>query len=127
MGEKARLIRTSCSLRWAALFTCIATLGIPIAAQAETADAATISVDLLRHPLPDQARQMLLRAQRTAQSGDHFSAIQQLTEALAKFPHSAAWIQPLLGVPLKNTSRPISLRPPRGRLRKRFRCSPTTP
>ncbi len=108
MGENTHMIRTTSSLRWALLLTCIATLGIPIAAHAETVDAVTISVDLLRHPLPDQARQMLQRAQRTAQSGDHLSAIQQLTEALAKFPRSAAWIQPLLGVEYLKTDQPAA-------------------
>lgn len=60
--------------------------------------AGTISVDLLRHPLSEQAREMIEKAQRTAQAGDHLAAIEQLTKALAKHPESAAWIQPLLGV-----------------------------
>ena len=60
--------------------------------------AGTISVDLLRHPLSEQAREMIDKAQRTAQAGDHLAAIEQLTKALAKHPESAAWIQPVLGV-----------------------------
>lgn len=60
--------------------------------------AGTISVDLLRHPLSEQAREMIDKAQRTAQAGDHLGAIEQLTKALAKHPESAAWIQPVLGV-----------------------------
>jgi tetratricopeptide (TPR) repeat protein len=64
----------------------------------ETTRAGTISADLLRHPLSAQAREMIDKAQRTAQAGDHLSAIEQLTKALAKHPESAAWIQPVLGV-----------------------------
>jgi Flp pilus assembly protein TadD len=64
----------------------------------EATRAGTVSADLLRHPLSAQAREMIDKAQRTAQAGDHFSAIDQLTKALAKHPESAAWIQPVLGV-----------------------------
>ncbi len=60
--------------------------------------AGTISADLLRHPLTAQARDMIDKAQRSAQAGDHRAAIEQLTKALAKHPESAAWIQPALGV-----------------------------
>ena len=66
--------------------------------QDESTRAGTISADLLRHPLSAQAREMIDRAQRTAQAGDHLAAIEQLAKALAKHPESAAWIQPLLGV-----------------------------
>ncbi|HSR06919.1 MAG TPA: hypothetical protein VLM42_07205 [Bryobacteraceae bacterium] len=52
----------------------------------ETARAGTISADLLRHPLSAQARDMIDKAQRTAQAGDHLAAIEQLTKALAKHP-----------------------------------------
>src|SRR5450631_4495446 len=64
----------------------------------EATRAGTISADLLRHPLSARARAMIDKAQRTAQGGDHLSAIEQLTKALAKHPESAAWIQPVLGV-----------------------------
>jgi len=66
--------------------------------QDEATRAGTISADLLRHPLSAQARDMIDKAQRTAQAGDHLAAIEQLTKALAKHPESAAWIQPVLGV-----------------------------
>ena len=66
--------------------------------QDEGTRAGSISADLLRHPLSAQAREMIDKAQRTAQAGDHRSAIEQLTKALAKHPESAAWIQPVLGV-----------------------------
>jgi Flp pilus assembly protein TadD len=68
------------------------------ASHQEPTRAGTISADLLRHPLPAQAREMIDKAQRTAQAGDHLAAIEQLTKALAKHPESAAWIQPVLGV-----------------------------
>ncbi len=64
----------------------------------EATRAGTISADLLRHPLSAQARDMIDKAQRTAQAGDHLAAIEMLTKALAKHPESAAWIQPVLGV-----------------------------
>ena len=69
----------------------------------EAAAAGTVSAEQLRRPLPAPARQMLQKAQRAADSGDHLSAIQQLTEALEKFPESAVWIQPWLGVELLKT------------------------
>ena len=73
------------------------------APRAEAAPAGTVSAEQLRRPLPAQARQLLQKAQRAAESGDHMSAVQQLTEALAKFPESAVWVQPLLGVELLKT------------------------
>ena len=60
--------------------------------------AGTISVDLLRHPLPERARDMIDKAQRAAQAGDHVAAIEHFKKALDKHPESAAWIQPILGV-----------------------------
>ncbi len=87
------------------LLPCVAILAASMTAaenvvpsQDEASRSGTISADLLRHPLSEQAREMLDKAQRAAQAGDHISAIQQLTKALAKHPESAAWIQPVLGV-----------------------------
>jgi Flp pilus assembly protein TadD len=87
------------------LLPCLAILAASMTAaenvlpsQDETTRSGTISADLLRHPLSAQAREMIDKAQRTAQAGDHISAIKQLTKALAKHPESAAWIQPVLGV-----------------------------
>ena len=77
-------------------------------AQDEATRAGTISAELLRHPLSAQAREMITRALRTAQAGDHLSAIEQLTKALAKHPESAAWIQPWLGVEYLKTDQPES-------------------
>src|ERR1700730_18546143 len=87
------------------LFLCLALLAAGVtaaenspASRDEATRAGTISAELLRHPLSAQAREMIGKAQRTAQAGDHLSAILQLTKALAKHPESAAWIQPVLGV-----------------------------
>jgi tetratricopeptide (TPR) repeat protein len=116
LGKKAHFIR-ACSPQahsrwpWAALLSGLALLSIPVAAQVaniapveadsprmENPPTGIISADLLRHPLPKRARQMLQKAQRAAQSGDHLTAIKQLTQALTKYPQSAAWIQPVLGI-----------------------------
>ena len=72
----------------------------------EATRAGTISAELLRHPLGAQTREMIDKALRTAQAGDHLSAIEQLTKALAKHPESAAWIQPWLGVEYLKTDQP---------------------
>ncbi|MDP8989194.1 MAG: tetratricopeptide repeat protein [Acidobacteriota bacterium] len=87
------------------LLACLALLAASVAAAENTPPmgeeagrAGTISADLLRHPLSTGAREMIAKAQRTAQAGDHLLAIRQLTKALVKHPESAAWIQPLLGV-----------------------------
>ena len=44
--------------------------------------AGTISVDLLRHPLPERAQYMIDKAQRAAQAGDHVAAIELFKNAL---------------------------------------------
>jgi tetratricopeptide (TPR) repeat protein len=70
---------------------------------ANTGPAAVISADLLRHPLPAKARQMLQKAQRAADAGDHASAVQLLEGMLARYPDSSAWAQSLLGVEYMKT------------------------
>jgi tetratricopeptide (TPR) repeat protein len=70
---------------------------------ANTGPAGVISADLLRHPLPAKARQMLQQAQRAADAGDHANAVQLLEGVLAKYPDSSAWIQSLLGVEYMKT------------------------
>src|ERR1700674_414571 len=71
---------------------------------APTAPApAVISADLLRHPLPAKARQMLQQAQRAADAGDHANAVRLLERMLAKYPDSSAWAQSLLGVEYMKT------------------------
>jgi len=64
----------------------------------DTRAARTISADLLRQPLSSKAKQILQKAQRAADSGDHARAIELLETALAKYPESAAWSRSMLGV-----------------------------
>jgi len=95
------------------LFSCLALLAASgtaaenaLPSHDEATRAGTISAELLRHPLAAQTREMINKALRTAQAGDHLSAIEQLTKALAKHPESAAWIQPWLGVEYLKTDQP---------------------
>lgn len=64
----------------------------------------TISVDLLRQPLSHKAKQILQKAQRAADAGDHARAIGFLETALAKYPESNAWTQSMLGVEYLKTN-----------------------
>jgi len=66
-------------------------LALPLAAQ-------TISVDLLRQELPPKAKEILLKAQRASEAGDHAAAIEILETAHEKFPQSDAWTESLLGL-----------------------------
>ena len=65
---------------------------------ANTRPAMVISAELLRHPLPAKARQMLQKAHRAANAGDHANAVHLLEGMLARYPDSSAWAQSLLGV-----------------------------
>ncbi len=58
----------------------------------------TISADLLRQPIPVKAKEILRKAQRAADLGDHDGAIKLLQSAHDKYPDSAAWTQSMLGV-----------------------------
>src|SRR5205823_3916092 len=68
------------------------------ASRTEGSRAGTVSADLLRHPLPSKARDLLLKAHLASSAGDHARAVSYLEQALRKYPDSAAWIQSLLGV-----------------------------
>ena len=70
---------------------------------ANASSLETVSADLLRHPLPVKARQMLQKAQRAADAGDHANALQLLEGMLAKYPDASAWTQSLLGVEYMKT------------------------
>lgn len=59
---------------------------------------ATVSADVLRHPLTSKARNRLEKALHLAQLGKHPAAIQELRETLVKEPSSAPYAQNLLGV-----------------------------
>ena len=62
------------------------------------AGPATISADILRHPLNSKARRRLEKALHLAELGEHPAAIKELRETLVKEPSSAPYAQNLLGV-----------------------------
>jgi Flp pilus assembly protein TadD len=94
----AEVVMRKLLLCLALLPVCVMAAENALPSQDEAMRAGTISAELLRHPLQAQARGMIAKALRSAQAGNHAAAIKQLTEALAKHPESAAWIQPVLGV-----------------------------
>ena len=59
---------------------------------------ATVSADVLRHPLSSKARRRLEKALHLAELGEHPAAIKELRETLVKEPSSAPYAQNLLGV-----------------------------
>jgi Tfp pilus assembly protein PilF len=71
----------------------------PPGAQATASNGqSAISVDVLRHPIPENARRMLQRALDAMNSGNDEAARQRLLETLAKYPDSAVYAQSFLGV-----------------------------
>lgn len=56
-----------------------------------------VSVDILRNPIPEKARQMLRQALGSMESGKDEKAIRELQETLVKFPTAAGWVHSLLG------------------------------
>jgi tetratricopeptide (TPR) repeat protein len=62
------------------------------------AGPATVSSDVLRHPLTSRARRRLEKALHLAELGEHPAAIEELRETLDKEPSSAPYAQSLLGV-----------------------------
>jgi Flp pilus assembly protein TadD len=126
MGKQLRARRSRSGLRRIVFFPWFVLIVAPTVVRAADAGATgsafdspgqeapvvrTISADLLRYPLPAPARERLRKAQRAAQTGDHLAAIRQLNETLAKFPQSAAWIQPVLGIEyLKTGQRAAALK-----------------
>ena len=59
---------------------------------------ATVSSDVLRHPLTSKARRRLQKALHLSELGEHPAAIKELREMLVKEPSSAPYAQSLLGV-----------------------------
>ena len=59
---------------------------------------ATVSADVLRHPLSSRARRRLQKALHLADLGKHTAAIEALRETLVKEPSSAPYTQNFLGV-----------------------------
>jgi Flp pilus assembly protein TadD len=68
-------------------------------------NAAAVSVDTLRHPLPSKAKRMLQAALEMMRRGHHQESIAQLRETLTRYPSSAAYVQSLLGVEYLKTDR----------------------
>jgi tetratricopeptide (TPR) repeat protein len=64
------------------------------------AGPATISSDMLRHPLTSRARKRLQKALHLSELGNHVAAIQELRETMVKEPSSAPYTQNFLGVEL---------------------------
>lgn len=59
---------------------------------------ATVSSDVLRHPLTSKVRRRLEKALHLSQLGEHPAAIKELRETLVTEPSSAPYAQNLLGV-----------------------------
>src|SRR5215470_246706 len=62
-----------------------------------------VSVDILRHPLREKARKMLLKALEIMRTGQHKEAIEQLKAMLTKYPDSGPYAHNLLGVEYMRT------------------------
>ncbi|MEO8050699.1 MAG: tetratricopeptide repeat protein [Acidobacteriota bacterium] len=59
---------------------------------------ATVSTDVLRHPLTSKARRRLEKAMHLAELGKHPSAIKELRETLVREPSSVPYAENMLGV-----------------------------
>jgi tetratricopeptide (TPR) repeat protein len=70
----------------------------PDSREQTSAGPATVSSDVLRHPLTSKARRRLEKALHLAELGEHPAAIKELRETLIKDPSSAPYTQNLLGV-----------------------------
>src|SRR5215471_2932551 len=57
----------------------------------------TVSVDVLRNPVPPKARIMIDKAQQLSAEGKHQAAIEQLIDTMKKYPLAAARAQSFLG------------------------------
>lgn len=120
-------MKTRISQAFAAFALTAAVAGFPLCAQPQPADRtadpssdaspasasappdlsgrATVSADLLRHPITGKVRKMLLKAFEKIDAGDHEAAIERLRETLAKHPDSAPYVHNLLGVEYVKTDR----------------------
>ncbi len=98
-------MRTTITLGFAALFVSTAFAASPEPELKPNNGPATVSVDLLRHPISAKVRQLLLSALHKMESGDHEAAIALLRKTLAKYPDSAPYVQNLLGVEYVKTDR----------------------
>src|SRR5580692_11268033 len=78
----------------------LALLALPLGAQSFDGQRAprTVSVELLRYPLPAKALYMLQKALQISEQGDHAGAVKQLQKTLTKCPGTDAYVDSLLGV-----------------------------
>src|SRR5579863_3885106 len=74
------------------------TSSLPSSWEHAASGPATVSSDVLRHPLTASARKRLQKAMHLAELGKHPAAIQELRETLLQVPSSAPYAQNLLGV-----------------------------
>lgn len=77
----------------------------PQSPQLAPAHPATVSTDVLRHPLSSKARRLLDKAMHLTDLGNHTAAIEGLQEALAKYPSDAPYAHNLLGLEYIETGR----------------------
>ena len=63
-----------------------------------SAPAATVSSDILRHPLSRRAVHLIQKAVHISQLGNHAAAIDALRDALVKQPEAEPYIESLLGM-----------------------------
>jgi Flp pilus assembly protein TadD len=75
-----------------------ALMTLPDRAERVPSGPATISADVLRHPLTSRARRRLEKAWHLAEIGEHPAAIKELRETLVKEPSSAPYAQNMLGL-----------------------------
>ena len=70
----------------------------PQVAPLDASGPATVSADVLRHPLSSKARRLFEKAMHFAEMGDHHTAIDGLRDALVKCPGDAPYAHNLLGL-----------------------------
>jgi Flp pilus assembly protein TadD len=73
-------------------------VSVPDSSERVPAGPATVSSDVLRHPLSSKARRRLEKAMHFAGLGNHAAAIQILRDALIKEPSTAPYAENMLGL-----------------------------
>jgi tetratricopeptide (TPR) repeat protein len=69
-----------------------------------TPPAATVSSDVLRHPLSEKELHLLQKIAHLAELGKHTAAIEALQEALLKHPSAKPYLDSMLGAEYLNTN-----------------------
>ena len=83
---------------WGSRESLEAIASFPEPVRAVESGPATVSTDMLRHPLSSKARRLFEKAMHFAELGNHHAAIAGLRDALAKYPSDAPYAQNLLGL-----------------------------